>query len=439
MTGKYAKILFAVLASSIVGSSVWARKLTMQQAIDMARQHSFELKRRQAIADASGSILSASKAERMPTLSAEALGSIRDEVASLTLEPAPGVIIHRELGSKEVFQTDVRLSLPLYTGGRLSSAIDIAHADQKVQAAMVRASDNEVVLTSQVEYLSLFMADTLLASSRAALDRANIVHKDIQSMYDAGTADSVDLLEARLNVSEAQLGLDEARTRRRQAEIRLDLLIGLEAGESITLAGAIPEPRLGDVKMMPVQSDKAELEAAQFTVARLEKERKQVTSRLLPSLSAFAGYSYGKPNQDMFNKTWNDYFIAGAKLSWSLNLGFSDKKRVDAADARYRSGQMERDRIAEQLDREANLAYEKLSLAYRKYTTALERQRIASDNYRLARQRQKEGTIPTNRLLEIEKSLTQAESALAASLADFYIARASYYYATGSGELERGL
>ena len=439
MTGNYAKVALTVMSSLIVASSVGARELTMRQAIDMARQHSFELKRRQALSDAAGSILSASKADRLPTLSAEVMGSVKDEVASLTLQPAPGIVIHNDLGSKQVFQTDLRLSLPLYTGGRLSSSIDIAHADQKVQQAMVKASDNEVLLTTQVEYLSLFMADTLMASAQAALDRANIVYNDVESMYAAGTADSVDLLEARLAVSEAQLSLDEASTRRRQSEIRVDLLVGLKPDEPINLVDAIPEPSMGELKLIPVQPGKPELQVAQYTVTRLDKERKQASSRLLPTLSAFGGYSYGKPNQDMFNKTWNHYFIAGAKLNWSLNLGFSDAKRVKAAAARYRSGEMEQDRIAEQLDREANLAYESLSLAYRKYTTAHERRQIASDNYRLARQRQKEGTIPTNRLLEIEKSLTQAEAAVAASLADFYIARAGYYYAIGSDKLEKGI
>ena len=439
MTIKYATILLTIILLLIVAVPSGARDLTLRQALDLALEHSLELKKQAALLNASRSALSASKAERMPMLSAEVMGSYRDEVASLTLAPSPGVTINRELGTKDVFQSDLRLSLPLYTGGRLSAAVNMAHADNNVREALMRSSRDEVLLTAQVEYLSLFLADTLLASAQAALDRVQIVHNDITLMYHAGVADSVDLLEAQLALAEANLAVDEATTLRRQSEIRLNVLLGLDAGEPLILTQALAAPRLGDVKMAPVPSDKAELLVASHTSRRIKEERNLAKSRLMPSLTAFGGYSYGKPNQDMFNKTWNDYFIAGAKLSWSLNLGFADKKRVEAATARVQAAEIEHDRIAEQLDREANLAYESLQLAYQQYQTARERKRITTDNFRLARMRQQEGTIPTNRLLEIEKSLTQAEAAVAVSLAQFYIARAAYLYATGSDELKRGV
>ena len=61
MTAKYARVCLAVLCSLIVASGGQAREVTLPQALDLARDHSFVLKRQQALLEATESMLSAGK------------------------------------------------------------------------------------------------------------------------------------------------------------------------------------------------------------------------------------------------------------------------------------------------------------------------------------------------------------------------------------------
>jgi len=80
-----------------------------------------------------------------------------------------------------------------------------------------------------------------------------------------------------------------------------------------------------------------------------------------------------------------------------------------------------------------------MQLAYEKYISTRKEYRIAAESFSLARSRHENGVLSGNRLLEIEASLTVAESSLAAARVDFYIVESGYLHSIGSEELGKGL
>jgi len=180
------------------------------------------------------------------------------------------------------------------------------------------------------------------------------------------------------------------------------------------------------------------MRAAQAAVALSRAQVKIARSAYFPTISAYGGYSYGKPNLDFFNNTWNDYFTIGTQLNWSFNVGRKEYNEVQRAKHSSRAVRRERDEVAKRLKRETQLALENLRLAYQRYETAQQSHRISLDSYRLAIQKHRRGLLSSNRLLEIETDLREAEAALAVSLVDFYITESAYYYSIGSDKLKGG-
>ncbi len=158
----------------------------------------------------------------------------------------------------------------------------------------------------------------------------------------------------------------------------------------------------------------------------------------MPTLAAFGGYSYGKPNQDQFGGDWNDYFSVGATATWSLNLGLQTRSQVSRAKLELEAAEHFHSSVREAVTLQGQLAFEQLRLAHEQYVTAREEQVIASANYRLAQARHREGALSSNRLVEIQGALAQAEASLAAAAADFYVAESAYWYAVGSELLGKG-
>ncbi len=414
-----------------------ARDLNLAGAFRLAREHSLAVKQAQANADAAVSLHGAAQRDRLPVLDLQAMASYVDYVPTLDIALPFGQSFSRELGTNENYQTDIRLTLPLYTGGRISGGIDRASAVARVNQALAAASVDQVYLQTRVEYYQLYRFDRLYAAADASLQRATITAEDVQSMYDAGVADSTDLLEARLNLTEVDLARTQAASARRSAEIRLLTLLGLDYEESLTLTEPIDQPSALPAAE-PVSETKPELRAARESIAVGDAEVRMQRGGYLPTLAAFGGWSYGKPNLDRFNDTWNDYFTVGARLTWSFNTGNKTGRQVRAAEYAREATHRHYDEVSETLNREAQLRRQQLQLAYDGYMTARTRFEIATDNYRLARTRHRDGDLASNRLLEIEQTLAAAESSLAAAVADYHIARSAWLYAIGSELLKEG-
>jgi outer membrane protein TolC len=431
------RIVFTVTILLLSASSGWTKELGLAETVRLATGHSLELKKARLASLAAQSQYAAAAARRFPTLSVDSKAMLISDVPSFTIELPLGQSLDRELGSKEVYQTDIALALPLYAGGRISSGVEAGKALVAINDALERADLNQVTLLAQVGYLALYRADQVAVSAQAALDRATITQETVQSMFDAGAADSVDLLESELTVTDARLAWRETLSNRRQQEIRLLILLGLELSESIAIADTFAVPA-AELPKLPVASDKPELAAANATIDFRKAGYRASRSGYLPTISLVGGYSFGKPNRDQFNGEFDDYFSVGARAQWSFNLGNETGKQTTTARLDWQGAEIQQQQVGEQLDREAALAYEQLLLARDRYETAWDRATLAARNYRLATARHTDGALATNRLLEIEQTLAAAEAGRAAAVADYFIVRSNYLYAIGSDLTQEG-
>jgi outer membrane protein len=431
---RVSSVLILALAFSVTAR---ARELTLEEVLTLARQHSFELKSARSDAKAARSSATAAQRGRYPTLAVSGSASALSNLTSFFFQVVPGISIDRQLGSKEVYQFDAALSLPLYTGGRISGTIDQAEAAIRMKDAMIAATDDQVLLAARVYYFTLARADDMMLVAQASLERARIVLRNVRSMFDAGAADSIDMFEADLAVTDASFAGTRARIERRSAEISLELLLGIDPDESLTLSGTAAPP-----DELPPSSDdisgKPQLNAASAGIDAGLAEVRISRSEYLPTISLFGRYSIGKPNRDMFDAKWDDYFAGGAGLSWSFNLGNQTGHMMKSAESRVEALRLGREQIERDLTEAARLAGEQMRLAWEGYRSALDRFEITSKTYRIAERQHAAGDLPTNRLLEIEQSLSSSEAAVAAAQASYHIARSSYLYAVGSDELKKG-
>jgi outer membrane protein TolC len=274
--------------------------------------------------------------------------------------------------------------------------------------------------------------------SQSTLNRANITEGDIRARFTAGTADSVDLNEVRLTVANAELAVRRSQAGRRTAELTMLVLVGMATADHINVMDSLAEPDTSAIEKSELMDNKPEILSAAAKIEQSRSLLRIARSEFFPSLSAFATYSYGKPNNDPFNSTWNNYFTVGGALSWSFNLG--QKTLYNSRSAKYlvRAFINQRDDIKEQLQRQADIAWENLKLAFDKYQIAVESFQLASTNFRLGREQHRQGVLSSNRLLENESALSEIEAEMASAVVDYHMALMTYYYDIGSDKLMEG-
>jgi outer membrane protein len=429
---------YILLTLLMATSATSARELTLEQTLRLAEEHSLALKEAEANRLSAEKAISAATAERFPTLSLDATAKYVDEVPSLNITIPNMFQLSREFGSKESYQTDLRLTLPLYTGGRISSAIALARSGRDYRAAMNDLERDRAYLQARMDYFGYIKSVALQQTAAASLTRTGIVRDDVRSLYDAGAADSVALLETHLAYTKADFQICQAEINVASQRINLLSRLGLSAKETLELVDSLPDP-----SEQPATSEtpgvRPELQAAQAAVQSGEARVRSEESGYFPTLAAFGGYSYGKPNIDPFSNQWNDNFTVGAKLQWSFNLGGSTVSRKSAAIYDLTAAQRRYDNVAETITRETDLAYEQLKLALQRYQSARVEWQLAGANFQLAREQHSNGVLTSNRLLEIEAALTLAEGSLAAAKADYYIAQSVYFFAQADERLGKGL
>jgi outer membrane protein len=422
----------------LIGPAAASRDIILEEAISMAQSHSNQLKAARAMSDAFKLGLEAAVAERLPTLSASGVASYKDEIPQLEIELPTGDVFRRDFGMKETYQVDLRMTWPIFTGGKISGSVDLARVTRDYYRALESASLDEVLLATRIEYFSLYKADRLIDAARAGLARVRVMAADVESLFEAGAADSVNLLDARLAMTEATSRLTNATSARRKNELQLAILLGLDPMEPIVTATAPPLPAGNAFVYAGVAETKPQLVTAALAVDMSRSTAALNRSDLFPVVSLFGGYSWGKPNLDPFHDEFNDYITLGGNITWSFNLAGKALKNLRKARHQYAAADHEYAATAERLDRMARLAFETLKLTYDNFQTAQDNFRVTSDSYRLASEKHRQGVLSANRLIEIEASLSQAEASLASSQADFYIVQSQYYYATGSNLLKEG-
>jgi outer membrane protein TolC len=263
----------------------------------------------------------------------------------------------------------------------------------------------------------------------------------VQDFYDNGLADSIDILDAQAAVVKAGRAADQTVTGRKNAAVSLATLIGLPGDTSLTPTEPLSSGELPDVGTLtiPAEIPRPELQRLDYLIAASDQSAALAMADYIPTLAGFGGYSVGKPNKDMFNKTWNDYFSAGLSLTWDVNLGGKTSRNVSAARQTAQSTRMARRSLQDALTVQAETALNNLRQAYAALGSASAEHDIAVRKFNLARQKHKAGELTVNRLLEMELDLTVSEQQNRSAVIQYYLAWTEYLYAIGSPEIYGGL
>ena len=412
-------------------------RMTLSDAIRLSQEHSYGVK--SARSDSLSAIfdLGAARASRFPTLSLSAMGSHINKLQTISL-PFVGT---QTLGVKDRYQADLKLSLPLYTGGRISNQIKIQREIANGKSYSLESERLDNAYLTRKAYMGYMAAQAVTASAAASLSRLKLIQVDVQNLYNAGMADSVDILESEIALEKAQQSLDQQITQEQNAGSVLSRLVGFGPGDSLVAADSIPIPdyeMYKDLKPTIEEINRPELQALNSRVRAAGLVVKLNTSNFFPILSGVGGYSYGKPNLDQFNNTWNDYWTAGLNLSWDFNIGGKTIYNVRSANETANSLKMTKSDLEESLLLGAQTSLQTLNYAYNSYVTSQRQFDLSQREFHLAENQERAGKISTNRLLELEANLTTTEQMYQVSLINYYISETEYLYATGSTKIFGG-
>jgi len=320
--------------------------------------------------------------------------------------------------------------------GRVRRGVEAAGAD--AGAADARLRDAQVIVAAEVarNYLELRGVQKRLAVARTNLDYQRETSDLTKRRYGLGRGTQLDVSSAQARFSATEAEIPALAAAEVVAANRLAVLLGLRPGaltselaprelapHLTTLAVGAPEDLL---KRRPdIRAAERELAAS---TARVGLAKADLFPRL--SLTGFIGFIAGDAS-DLGESQSRAWSLTPA-LTWG-GFGSGGRARVVAAEARTDAALATYEGTVLRALEETENAFAVYGAQRQRLSSLIEQASASREAAELARVRYREGAVDFLRLLDAERTLLQAEDALAGGETDLNTAVVLIYKALGGG------
>jgi outer membrane protein TolC len=349
-----------------------------------------------------------------------------------------------DLLGERFLTTDVLVTQPLYTGGKLlyrnqqaklgieAASQDVTMTREQIVFAVTRAY-NSVLLARELgrvaeEARGQFQATENLAQSLLKAGNEQITTADLRRAAALRALAENQKIEARRTADQALAGL--------RAAMGLRQVMPLEIADDRLAYAPIELDR--DALLAQAVAQRPEMVKAQLAVQAAELERKVAKAAFRPDVGAFARMSTIQDNRDYPNPTQPTQFAAGVEASLTLAAGGRRIAERHKADALYEAAVAARDVVRNQVELEVVQAFlewqemaERLPLAKKAADSAEEALKRLRDELALGLEDKDYPRHFDNRL-STRILLSQAELAYYQEVFAYNLALAKVRLATGA-------
>ena len=143
--------------------------------------------------------LYAARAERLPSVSARGSYNVFDNPLSYLAPVNPLGVASVEVNQREFFLGGVRATQPLYTFGRITSAIDAAGAEVTAAVADEERTELDVKLQVAASYVAVLQAQRLLEVANGGVTSLQEHERVVKNQVDQGAGIRANLLAVTVN------------------------------------------------------------------------------------------------------------------------------------------------------------------------------------------------------------------------------------------------
>lgn len=206
------------------------------EAVDVALENNPDLIAARESAEAFGYDVNAAGAGRLPTVSLFTNGGYSNYLD--TLGSAPGAAAPPQTSTDAT--AGVRLTMPLFQGGRVAALERQAQARSQAALEQVVAAERGVIAQVRAAYSSWRAANAIIASTQAAVDAATLSLEGVRAENSVGNRTVLDILDAQQELLRAEVQLVTARRNAYVAGFSLLAAMGKAEARDLGLEEAGP-------------------------------------------------------------------------------------------------------------------------------------------------------------------------------------------------------
>jgi outer membrane protein len=401
-----------------------ARQLTLEDALALARKHSWNLKAGRARVAQAQTNISSAWALLLPNVSAQ--GRYTRNYAQFEFATGPGqTLLIQPINQLDgIIQFTAPLLVPAAYPGLEAVKGEVAAAE-----STYHVGENDVLFAVAQSYYAAAIADEVLDRRGSNIGVARATLANAKTRFSAGTVTKVDVDRAELALVRAEQMEREARHGRNRAYRALGTLIGLDSPFKVNeLPTSVPSPPSHD-NLDNVLQLRPEFRTIQLQFQAADDHRKAEAWRWSPSVSAFGNarrFNYQNFNRDRYS------WAVGVQLEWVIydGGGRDARRHLAAAQAEEAHARAEalRETVRDDLANNRGL----LETKQHAVDAATRSVALARETIDLVRTQYEAGTVTQVDLLQAQDGLVGAEETLAQARFDVAVADLSLRKAAGT-------
>lgn len=376
------------------------------------------------------------------------IAAARGLITQSRLRPNPALDVTfgtgRPLGSAGEQEFEIGYAHTFETGGKRTRRIDVARVG--IEVAELEVADRERQVRADVRSR---LAEVLAARRNLDVLRELVTLTDRASratVQRVAEGEAAPVERALLQVELGRLTADRALSTSAAARAlgALKLAVGLDAGDALSLAGDLVQPRLTlslDSALASAFEQRPDLRAARAVERQAEAEVALARAERTPDLIGVARYTQSDSRFDQFGTTANGQLTPVADRDHMLTVGVSiplpfanrNQGNIETAQSRRQAAMLRRQFTEDIVRTEVRAAYEHyLASAEALRTFDADVIKQAQEGMAIIRATYELGEVPLLDLLQEQRRLVDTQRAYTDILKEHYIAGAALIQAIGA-------
>ena len=316
------------------------------------------------------------------------IGSLQTPLGSFPVPPVEIPAQDIKLMDNKSVMTDLTLTYPVFTGGKISSIIDQVENSILISKNNLALTENEITLNVKKAYYAVILTQQLLKIGSDAFERFEATYHLTESLYQtgSGTVCKLDFLKNKMSLESFRGIVSEIKSKHEIAKSGLKYFLGLSLNLDFTIADSTLEFNFETPNEQSAIDEllSSNLYLKNLDVAKNIYEAKidEAESEYYPSFALFGNYHRFDNNYEngFATKQNKNVFTAGLGLQLSLFNGFRTSGKVEENEAELKGIQLQKTFVEESLKMKLKQLIIDLKKSEEKIVSSKEAMIAASEN-----------------------------------------------------------
>lgn len=419
----------------LLSSSVFARELTLDQAIQMALDNSKEIKISQRDVETAKLNVGIAFKNALPSVVYTGSYTRSEYDRKITAEERSNHRLEtngsREVDAKGGYTQKITISQPIFQGGAILGGIQYAQAYKSVANFMYLSSQRDVRLETIQIYSNIVKSEKDLEVLMSSKEELKATYDKQKAQLDLRLITKADLLKTEYSMLEVDSQIIGTQNQITVQKENLKLKLGLPKTEDLTVVEFDVPMYLSRNIDFQADLNQALTESIDAMVANkyvdmADAQRKVARADMLPQVSAFASYGVDSDRRK-YNATMDDAeWRGGVQVTWNV---FEFGKNYDTYKTAAIAKEQEelREKISKDtIDINVTDAYLELVRMEKDRDSKGRALEAAMENYKIDKEKYTAGLISTIDFLASETQLREAKVAYNQVVIDYLYAFEKY-------------